>query len=142
MSKLVKVQKTQVRRIRPSEKIGHEGSPYWNYLVKRASTDENSRDSGASELVEPVQANPDGLSEADGMYYISEDSREKQKLVQTAIKRSKLSKRERQVVDLLTYSNRTQAEVSDLLGISQPVVSIYYNRALKKIKKFIEKENN
>lgn len=141
MSKFVRVQKTQVRKVKKYEKTGNEGSPYWNDLAKKASTNENAGDGGVFELNEPIQANPDSLSETDGLYYVSEEQREKQQLVQRAIKLGKLSKRERQIVEMLTYLDKSQAEVADILGISQPVVSTYYKRAITKIKKYIEKES-
>ncbi len=142
MSKLVKVQKTQIRRINKNDKVGYERSPYWNFLSRQANSgDPYDNRTGMQELKEPVQANPDSLSEDSALYHVTEEQKETQKMVRRAIKRAKLSARERQVLEMSMYTVRTQKDIADILGITQPVISIYYKRALLKIKKFIEKEN-
>lgn len=135
MARFVKKQKLREVKKRRSFGGGSESSPYWNYQYNKPQTGEDG------EILEPPTANPDVLSADQGTYYVSSERQETQEFVRQAIRRAKLSKRERQIVEFLTYTDRTQTEIADVLGLSQPVVSIYYKRALEKMRKYIEKEN-
>ena len=55
--------------------------------------------------------------------------------LRTAIK--KLSGRNRLVIKLYFYEGKTQEEIAEILGVSQPAVSMLIDRILLRLKKFL-----
>ncbi len=51
-----------------------------------------------------------------------------------------LSSREQAVVRSIVFDRRTTIELAQMLGMSQPYVSVVYRRALKRLRAFIEAE--
>ena len=133
MSKFVKTQKIQIRKARKIDKGSYENSPYWNYLANLAYYNDDT-------LVEPKEANPDALGEDDGIYSVSDVRKAQILLVRRAVKLGKLSKRERQVLEMLMQTNKTHDEVAGILGISRQAVTMYYKRSLEKIETYIRRE--
>lgn len=67
----------------------------------------------------------------------SEEMSEREKDVLSAIQR--LTKRQRQIVILIYYKGKSQAETAKILDVSEPSVSITLERALANLKKMLEK---
>ncbi len=63
------------------------------------------------------------------------------KLYIDSILKKHLSDREQAVIRLIIYEQYTQAETAKILGITQPTVSIYYKRALAKLKGILNNKN-
>lgn len=86
---------------------------------------------------EPIEANPDVLSESDGINYLpsKEDSESANLLTEV---RQLLSTRELQVWNLVMRHNLPQQEAADLLNISRSSLRFYLKRANKKFKEFME----
>ena len=50
-----------------------------------------------------------------------------------------LSEKQRQVIEMIYFHNKTQAEIAEFLGITQSSVSKLLSRGLQEIKSFLEK---
>ncbi len=86
---------------------------------------------------EPIEANPDVLSENDGLKYI-ESKKDNQMIELLKDVRHAFSKKELQVWNLVMKHNITQQEAADLLNITRRQLRTHLQRAHKKFKGFLE----
>ncbi len=63
------------------------------------------------------------------------------KLYIDSLLKKHLSDREQAVIRLIIYEQYTQAETAKILGITQPMVNIYYKRDLAKLKGILNNKN-
>jgi DNA-directed RNA polymerase specialized sigma subunit len=93
------------------------GSPYWYWISK------NSR-SESEYTKEPLEANPDKLSEDDSLWSVSEkyktDISKKQKL-KSALNNAlrSLTKTDKEIVILMSQKFHTERELAEKLGVSR-----------------------
>lgn len=112
------------------KRLSTNSSPYWLYLARRART---SNETGALELKEPVEANPDLLSTEDVLYKASDPSELYEKVMSVF---KYLSGREKQVITLLS-NGCTERQSAELLHVSRSTIKQCKNRARKKLIKLV-----
>lgn len=119
-------------------KINKSGKPIREITTKKGDdaywswASEHSTNAGGI-LEEHTEANPDSLSEEDGLYHrpLSEQG----KLQLEAIQKSGLTETQRRVLYLCGQMGLTQAQVSEELGITQAAV----NGTLQRVRRIIQK---
>lgn len=126
MSCKSKARTVRWQRIRDvnTKPFGGERSAYWQWV----KTYGFSGDDG--QLREFPEANPDVLDSHEPTETPDVDTRA---LMVEAVKRAKLSKREKHVLKLIGFQGLTQEEAARRLGISRPTVQTTFRRAQKKI---------
>ena len=115
-----------------SKKYSGEQSPYWDWVAVSAPT---VHDSG--EFIEMAEANPDWLSEENTMFKSCSES-DKEKFNTLMVNTDKLSKKEKEVIQLL-WEGKTPKEVATILNLSGGAMRTYLQRARKKMQTCIQK---
>ncbi len=128
----MKKQTKESKKLRDKEyKVEYDGenSPYQEYMKGAPHRSGNS----IGEYNEPPEANPDVLSEEDGLYYykstIDEELLDK---VETTF--SKLTDKQRLALQLVGYEGKTYENAGAIMGISGAAVFALVKRASEIIK--------
>ena len=111
------------------------GSPYWQFLDKLANKNGERGANGAIEFPEPPEANPDVLSEEEGIYsrQLSDEAVFRLDVIKEAM--SQLSEQQQRILKLVGEQGRSFDEAATVLGVSKGTVQQQLNRARKKIEK-------
>lgn len=105
-----------------------EKSPYWIYLENQ-----HRHDGLDGDVPEPILANPDSLSEADGFYASKLSQKEIDRLDSIKEGWVKLTKEEKKTVYLCGVEGMSMARCAVALGVSKSTVQSALTRARNKI---------
>lgn len=108
---------------------------YWTWLSRKQGK-------GEDDIDEPIDANPDGLSE-DATPWLprwTEVQREKLAAIQDSF--NVLSDTQRRIIVMIYTENLTQTEIGKRLGISQQMVSKEVKKASSIIKKIFGRNSS
>ncbi len=145
--RIIKVQHTQVKNY-PKKKKWYAGSPYWDYLFNKqnASLNPFSRESGAEEIQEPQQSNPDVLSDEQSIYgafWAPKYGSKQTEIFSSTNWKKELTKQQYRVLckmmELIKKGKdkRLTQDIGAALGISHQGVSNHIKLIRKKMEKII-----
>jgi len=109
----------RIRNVTSNEK--RVGSPYWAYVFGSSYNEEY-------EITEPVEANPDMLSEEKSLYHVDEDleyfNSQRKKKLRSVLRRvlNKLTKTDRDIVTLMSQGFHNFSKIAEKIGMSRGFV--------------------
>lgn len=125
-----------------TEKLGRE--PTSSEIAKEMQISEEEVNFAMDAIQDPVSLfEPIYHDDGDAIYVMDqlrdENNSDEQWMTRILVERgmSKLSEREKKIIELRFFHGRTQIEVADDIGISQAQVSRLEKNALKQMKKYI-----
>lgn len=129
------------RPVRSKDKKWY-GSPYWTSLMSSLKLNINMQN---NHIIEPLKSNPD-MEESESLNQLYKDQQEidrrktvLKELLKVAIKRTKLTAKQRKYIQEVFYVGKSITEVAETEQLSVKTVFTQIKRAIEKIKKIADK---
>lgn len=125
MKRQIKKRSYVREKITKKDYAGTEISPYREWLDTRGDYNQEH------EAEEPVEANPDGLAETDGLYYQGSVNDDRLDAIRTVMET--LTERQKEILRMCGNEGRTMENCAAILGISKGAVQTTISRIKKKV---------
>lgn len=109
-------------------------SPYWHWVRDHQPRDEEGR------IIEPVEANPDELSEEDALWF-QPDNKQDYKIRKQKLKRTldsallKMTETDREIVTLMSQGFLSNRQLAERMGVSKSFINNRINQIRKNVDK-------